>query len=184
MRHERMRREDLEHLVRAAGTIIRDDHLVVIGSQSVHATFDDNDLPAEAMFSMEADLLPNDDPETKKADLIDGVLGEDSLFHETFGYYAQGVDQHTAVLPNGWKDRLRPLSNANTRGVTGWCLEPHDLAVAKLAAGRPKDYEFVGALVRAHLLDPVVIRQRIRETTMMEGQRRAAGGFLDRLTSQ
>ena len=129
MRHERMRREDLEHLVRAAGTIIRDDHLVVIGSQSVHGTFDDDDLPSEAMFSMEADLLPNDDPETKKADLIDGVLGEDSLFHETFGYYAQGVDQHTAVLPNGWKDRLRPLSNANTRGVTGWCLEPHDLAV-------------------------------------------------------
>lgn len=170
-------------MVRAAGTIIRDDHLVVISSQSVHGTFDDDDLPSEAMFSMEADLLPNDDPETKKADLIDGVLGEDSLFHETFGYYAQRVDQHTAVLPSGWKGRLRPLSNANTRGVTGWCLEPHDLAVAKLAAGRPKDYEFVGALVRAHLLDPVVIRQRIRETTM-DGQRRAAEGFLDRMTSQ
>jgi hypothetical protein len=27
------------------------------------------------------------------------------------------------------------------------CLEPHDLAAAKLAAGREKDYEFVTALL-------------------------------------
>ena len=96
-----MRREDLEHLVRAAGTIIRDDHLVVIGSQSVHGTFDDDDLPSEAMFSMEADLLPNDDPETKKADLIDGVLGEDSLFHETFGFAFSFRPRNRTSLQNG-----------------------------------------------------------------------------------
>lgn len=33
--------------------------------------------------------------------MIDGSIGELSPFHETFGYYAQGVDETTAVLPEG-----------------------------------------------------------------------------------
>ena len=39
-----------------------------------------------------------------KADLIDGSIGEASMFHETFGYYAQGVVERTAVLPDGWRE--------------------------------------------------------------------------------
>jgi hypothetical protein len=35
------------------------------------------------------------------ADLIDGAIGEASMFHDTFGYYAQGVVETTAVLPEG-----------------------------------------------------------------------------------
>ena len=27
-----------------------------------------------------------------------------------------------------------PVCNANTNGATGWCLEPHDIAVAKYFA--------------------------------------------------
>lgn len=179
-----MRREDLEHLLRAAGMIVRDDDITVIGSQSILGTYDENQLPGEAVYSMEADLLPNDDPDGRKADLIDGVLGEDSLFHESFGYYAQGVDRSTAILPRGWVDRLRSLVNANTRGVTGWCLDPHDLAVAKLAAARPKDHEFVAALLRTHLLDRSVIRERLAETAMADAQRRSCEGFLARATNE
>ena len=178
-----MRREDLEHLLRAAGTIVRDDDITVIGSQSILGTYTDDQLPSEVAYSMEADLLPTNDPGGRKADLIDGVLGEDSLFHESFGYYAQGVDQSTAILPAGWVDRLRPLANENTRGVTGWCLDPHDLAVAKLAAARPKDYEFVAALLRAHLLDRSVIQDRIAVTLLSDAQRRSCETFLARPTN-
>ena len=43
------------------------------------------------------------------------------------------------MLPSGWRDRLVPLRNPNTRGATGWCLEVHDLAIAKVA-GREKGW--------------------------------------------
>lgn len=69
----------------------------------------------------------------------DGAIGEGSRFHKEFGYYAQGVDQHTAVLPRRWRDRLVPVSNPNTAGVVGLCLEVSDLAISKYIAGRPKD---------------------------------------------
>lgn len=42
----------------------------------------------------------------------------------------------------------------------GCCLERHDLAAAKLIAGRSKDYEFVEALLEVGLLDPAVVKQR------------------------
>ena len=65
-----------------------------------------------------------------------------SPFHDTFGYYAQGVEEGTAILPEGWKDRLVAIHNANTRGITGWCLEPHDLVISKYVANREKDCPF------------------------------------------
>jgi len=44
--------------------------------------------------------------------------------------------------------------------MTGLCLEINDLWLTKLAAGRPKDFEFCRALVRAHLISPHVVRER------------------------
>jgi hypothetical protein len=41
------------------------------------------------------------------------------MFHETFGYYAHGVGEETAILPASWRERLVPLRNENTRGATG-----------------------------------------------------------------
>lgn len=43
------------------------------------------------------------------------------------------------------------------------CLEPHDLAVAKLAAGRPKDIEFVHALLVTGQLEPATVKERAGE---------------------
>lgn len=49
-----------------------------------------------------------------------------------------------------------------------WCLDPHDRAVAKLAAGRPKDMEFVPALVLSGHLDPEKIKTCAAELTAGE----------------
>ena len=54
----------------------------------------------------------------------------------------------------------------HTRGVTGWCLERHDLVVAKLMAGRPHDMEFCRALVQAGIVDAETLRTRLSETVM------------------
>jgi hypothetical protein len=84
--------------------------------------------------------------ESELADQIDGAMGEGSLFQQTHVYYAQGVETTTAVLPIGWRDRLVALvSESASEPVVGWCLERHDLWVAKAAAGREKDLEFCKA---------------------------------------
>jgi hypothetical protein len=41
------------------------------------------------------------------------------------------------------------------------CLEPHDLAVAKLVAGREKDLEFLIEMVRHQMLDEETMQRRI-----------------------
>lgn len=45
------------------------------------------------------------------------------MFHGTFGYYAQGIDATTAILPDGWRDRLVRFETPSTNGVIAWCLE-------------------------------------------------------------
>lgn len=143
-----MKIEQLEHIIRAAAAIADDDELIIIGSQSILGAHPN--APESLLVSAEADVYPRNHPE--RADLLDGTIGELSPFHETFGYYAQGVSPDTATLAEGWEDRLIPIKTPATRGATGWCLHPHDLALAKLAAGREKDLRFVAEMARAQLL--------------------------------
>lgn len=96
--------------------------------------------------------------------MIDGSIGEGSPLHATYGYYAQGVGEETAVLPRGWQTRLVPVRNANTRGATGWCLEVHDLLISKAVAGREKDRAFVREAIRHGLVQAGTLRERLAET--------------------
>ena len=108
-----MKRIDLEHIIRAAAEIADDTEIIVIGSQAILGSFPN--APEILLISMEADVYPKNHPE--RSDLIDGSIGELSPFHDEFGYYAQGVDETTAILPDGWKDRLVLVRNENTRGA-------------------------------------------------------------------
>ena len=131
-----MKRDELEHILRAASRIVGEQDIVVIGSQSILGTFAESELPDAAVASIEADLAFFDDPDNLKSDEVDGAIGEDSQFHATFGYYGQGVSVSTATLPAGWPDRIVILDTANTGSGRGLCLERHDLVVSKLVAGR------------------------------------------------
>lgn len=137
-----MTRPQLEHIIRAAVP----------------------DAPAELRVSNEADVFPRADP--SRSDLIDGTIGDGSPFQREFGYYALGVDETSAILPEGWRDRLILIANENTRFVRGWCLEIHDLAIAKYAAGREKDRDFTKALVRHDMIGREVLEQRLAATNV------------------
>jgi uncharacterized nucleotidyltransferase DUF6036 len=157
-----MTRAQLEHIIRAAGAIADTHDVVVIGSQAVLGQFPD--APAELLVSSEADVFPRQQP--ARSDLIDGSIGEGSPFQRVFGYFAHGVDETTAVLPLGWRDRLVLIANENTRYVRGWCLEVHDLAIAKYVAGREKDLDFTGALARHRMANRELLEQRLASTSL------------------
>lgn len=162
-----MKRSELEHVIRAACQIADDDELVIIGSQSILGAHPD--APEELLVSNEADVFPRNRPE--RWDLVDGTIGEGSPFHDTFGYYAQGVSEETAILPSGWKGRLVPVRNAATRGCTGWCLEPHDLVVAKYVAGRDKDLRFGAAALAHGIVRPELLLERLAQAEVDEARR-------------
>ncbi len=148
-----MNREQFEHVIKAAADLVNDE-LVVIGSQAVLAQHPD--APTSLLKSAEVDLYPLNDPE--QADVIDGVIGDGSRFHETYGYYGHGVGPETAVAPAGWQHRLvrleLPAIKRKDGTIVAWCMSLEDLVLAKLAAGRPHDTEFATEAIRAQLVDP------------------------------
>jgi hypothetical protein len=161
-----VRREQLEHIIRASAELTQERDIVIVGSQAILAAHPY--APAGMLVSVEADVFPREHPEL--AAVIDGAIGEGSPFHETFGYYAHGVGPETAKAPDGWEDRLVALSNENTGGSTGWCLEPHDLVVSKCAAGREKDVAFAAEAVLHGIVKPENLRLRL-EMMSLEPQR-------------
>lgn len=138
-----MTREELEHIIRASGDITKHYEFVIVGSQSILGPVPNPE--AAFTMSMEADIYPLQAPEL--ADKIDGAIGEGSQFHQTYGYYAQGVGPETATLPTDWMQRVHRVQNANTNDRVGYCLDVLDLFLAKAVAGREKDREFCMALI-------------------------------------
>jgi hypothetical protein len=171
-----VKREQLEHLIRAAGAVTGSHRLIVVGSQAILATHP-TDAPMEALRSREADLIPIDALDT--TDTISGVLGELSAFDAAYGYHADGVDLSTATLPDGWRERLVPIDNQNTNGYVGLCLEIHDLLISKYVAGREKDREFCRAIARAGFADRAILSKRLESIALDPAKRAHLTALMD-----
>lgn len=171
-----MKRRELEHVIRAAASIADDPEIIVIGSQAVLGSIPD--APAPLLVSVEADVIPKNRPE--RAELIDGAIGEGSLFHDTFGYYANGVGYETAVLSRGWERRLVSMRSGNTGGATGLCLDLHDLVLSKYAAGREKDLRFNEELIRTGRIDRRRLLSFLRGLPVPEPTRRRISRLIAR----
>jgi hypothetical protein len=139
-------------------------------SQAILGQFPD--APDSLLVSQEADVFPREQPGL--AERIDGALGEGSAFHEAFGYYAHGVGPETAKAPAGWQERLIAIEVGllpSGDPVVGLCLEVHDLALAKAAAGRERDWDFVAELLRHQLVDFDVLIERLPDLPVSEPAR-------------
>jgi hypothetical protein len=171
-----MKKSQVDHVLRAAREHARgEERFIIVGSQSLHGKHPD--IADAILVSREVDLYI---PGRQNLTELLNAIGEGSLFHETFGYYADPVGENTAVLPKGWKGRLVNLPPGDTNGAKGLCLDPHDLAISKYIAGREKDRTFTAALARMGLLDRAVLRERLAATKVDELRRAAAAAAIER----
>ena len=170
-----MNKRQLDHVLRDAGRITGEKQFLIIGSQSLHGKYPD--LPDDIVRSAEVDLIAKKNID--RTEWLD-VIGQDSPFHESFGYYADPVDDGTATLPKGWRGRLVNLPPGDTEGVKGLCLDPHDLAIAKYVAHREKDLIFTRELARRG----IVMRERLlallEQTPVNEEVRERIRGYIRR----
>jgi hypothetical protein len=167
-------------VLRAASQIVEDPEIVVIGSQAILGSFRADELPDEVVVSMEADLAFRFDADGSKSDSVDGAIGEGSPFHEMYSYYAQGVAIGTAVLPAGWGQRTVEYEREDALPSHAVCLEPHDLVISKLVAGREKDLDFATALLGAGLVDQETLVDRAGLLPVPGGVIRRVRGAIDR----
>lgn len=178
-----MKREEFEHVIRAAAEVVEDE-VVVIGSQAVLGQYPD--APPSLLRSAEVDLFPRTAPD--RAEEIDGAIGDGSRFHATFGYYAHGVGPETATPPAGWEERLVRVelpTTTNGERVVAWCLEVHDLVLSKLARGSSTDVEFAGEAIRSGLVDPeqLLLGVELMPQNHREVTSKRLNGLLARLRS-
>jgi len=108
-----MKKQQVDHILRAAGEITGETQFIIIGSQSLHGK--------HRICPMRSSARSKWIDRQKKPDRTEwlNMIGQDSRFHETHGYYADPVDEKTATLPKGWKGRLVNLPPGDTAGVTG-----------------------------------------------------------------
>jgi hypothetical protein len=161
-----MKKHQVDHVLRAAGRITGVKRFVIIGSQSLHGKHPD--LADEIVASAEVDLIAKG--EVARTEWLNAI-GQDSPFHEQFGYYADPVDEGTAILPSGWKGRLVNLPPGETDGVQGLCLDPHDLLIAKYVARREKDVVFNREVVRRGLVTSERLLVLLERTPVGEAAR-------------
>ena len=160
-----MRFDQLEHAIRAACDVAEDTELLIFGSQAILGSFPQ--APESLRASIEIDVQPKN--KIEKTVFVDGALGEDSMFHQTHGFYVHGILIKAATLPEGWENRTIPVSHEyRTRGCIGYCLEAHDLAASKLVAYRDKDREFVNILLNERLIEGTTLLERITQLPVLE----------------
>jgi hypothetical protein len=146
-----MKRKDLDHILRASKDITRESVFVLVGSQAALAQLPG--LPSGAMgVSPEIDIYPKYRPDL--GEVIDGAIGQLSTFANTYGYYADGVDNTTASLAYDWETRAVEYSSPAAGGAKAIAPEIHDLAASKLVAGREKDLAWIEDAVRSGLVNP------------------------------
>jgi hypothetical protein len=169
---------DLERTVRAIATEFKADSVFIIGSQAILVSWPDAPIamkispeidafPANAKIweTQEKAKHPGESPEASEH--INALFGEGSQFHETHGFYIDGVDENTAVLPVDWLTRAIVRSiDVGKRIVTAIAPCPEDIIVSKLARLDDKDRKFVEAFNAVRPLDPDVIEKRIRLSSM------------------
>jgi hypothetical protein len=170
-------KEDLARVVRVIAREFKTDTVIIIGSQAILMSWPD--APEIMRGTLEIDAYPgnakaweieqasNADGPVEASEHINGLFGEGSQFHETHGFYIDGVDELTAKLPRDWQTRAKVLRfDVDGTSVKTIAPSPDDLIVSKLARLDDKDRDFVVAYHHERSLDIELIERRIADADL------------------
>lgn len=168
----------LKHIIEAVQALVHPDQVIVMGSSSLLVHDPSLGEPGQPLeLSLDADLRLEPTDEAQAAVLHEAV-GEGSLFHREYGVYVDLLrPEIEETFPPGWRERCIVVEGMER--VT--CLDPYDLAVAKLAVAREKDMVLLRALIARGLIEFEVLQQRYQDTPMTEKLMFRAGRALGQL---
>jgi hypothetical protein len=153
-----MNLEDVEKILNAAAHISNHRRFIIAGSlSSIGAVMTP---PPEMAMSRDLDFYPQLDPGRGFLEIAK-KLGEGSEFHQQHGYYADPISPKLLALPEGWQNRLAPISLKG--GVIAIFLDPNDVAVGKLVRGNVNDLHWIEAGLKEGILNSIVISDRLRD---------------------
>ena len=153
----------LIHLSQQVRQLKPDLSFIIFGSSSAFVSHPE--LPDRVeMYRVteDADFVPEPISETDFLHLVEEV-GKSSEFRQTHGYYADiNGPRAFECFPMDFRERLVPLKEVE--GV--WAIEPNDMAVAKLIAGREKDIRLLSILFAHGYLNASTIDARLWKMDM------------------
>lgn len=138
-----MNKDQVDDALDSLRVITNETHMIVIGTQSLHGTHPN--LPDDIVFSREIDVILKN--KATLANWISDVVGNYTPFEAERGYFIDHVRPKPGlpVLADGWEQRM------TREQISGKCiidyLSPEDLVIAKLGAGREKDFPFVAGML-------------------------------------
>ena len=154
--------QQFDHICRAAAAVADVKKIYVFGANAIIPWLAQSGHPIplpDFTPSRELDVSVGDE---KMDTLIDGAIGELSAFDQTFAVYAHGVDLASFQAPANWRQRTgkrtEPMSS-----VEIIVPHPHDLIISKLAAGRPKDFDFAVSVARLFPITDSVLNDLMDE---------------------
>lgn len=153
-------RQRVEKLLLTARKLIKHKSYVVAGSLSV---VNNPNTPIEMLGSPDLDLYPKGDP--GRAEELEMAMGPKSTFFRENGIYADAIAPALLTLPEGWEERLIRVEHD---GVTGFYIDPDDVAVSKLARGNGNDLVWIELGLRHKVLDSKTIDTRIGQTDFLD----------------
>ena len=182
--------DDLERAVRSLTRHFNTDTVIVIGSQAILLTWPQ--APVLMRTSHEIDAYPANNkiweqqhPGHEASEEINALFGYGSKFHDEFGFYIDGVDESTASLPPGWRDRCQTREwNDGGKKVRAIAPGINDLVVSKLHRLIDKDRDYIRACHQRRPLDIEAIKALMTLMKPNTETKDAAFTFLDQLSAR
>lgn len=169
-----LKRLHLELAIAAAARACNDTAVYVTGRLSILGKYPG--VAEELIEGDEFELFPRSKCEA--AGGIAGALGLRSGFRRMHGCGARAANPDDGVLPEGWQFRLIEVRTESTGGVSGWCLDPNDLAVGEIWSAGNAPSDFVRRLLEHDLIDPDLM---LRGMESLPSGRERCEGALGRL---
>lgn len=160
-----MKLDDLFALFARARDLSGHRDYVIVGSLSILGLADESLVPPDMAMSNDIDGFTQADP--GRIFDLDALLGAESPFHATHGYFLDPVSPDLPSLPDGWEGRLNKVERD---GVRLWFLDPNDAAVSKYARGEPRDQRWIRSGLSHGLVSLPIVAARVRQTLFLDGE--------------